>query len=247
MSEDTTETMTEDTVEETGNIDALRRLEALLFAAKKPLTVEEMEERLGVSEDNKIDVRAILRELSDTYESRGFNLVNTGNNWAFKTAADLADTLEHQQEEERTLSRAAMETLSIVAYHQPVTRAEIENIRGVSTSKGTLDILIEAGWVKPGRRRQVPGKPLTWITTDGFLDHFGLQTLMELPGLEELQSSGLLDKRPAIETLPGTPDMFEDEERIAQEEQAQEEEAEAQSENETEDETQEQAEKEATS
>ena len=128
-----------------------------------------------------------------------------------------------------------------------MTRAEIENIRGVSTSKGTLDILIEAGWVKPGRRRQVPGKPLTWITTDGFLDHFGLQTLMELPGLEELQSSGLLDKRPAIETLPGTPDMFEDEERIAQEEQAQEEEAEAQSENETEDETQEQAEKEATS
>ncbi|HCK33377.1 MAG: SMC-Scp complex subunit ScpB [Micavibrio sp.] len=243
MSEDTTE----NTIEETGNIDALRRLEALLFAAKKPLTVEEMEERLGVSQDNKIDVRALLRELSDTYESRGFNLVNTGNNWAFKTAADLADTLEHQQEEERTLSRAAMETLSIVAYHQPVTRAEIENIRGVSTSKGTLDILIEAGWVKPGRRRQVPGKPLTWITTDGFLDHFGLQTLMELPGLEELQSSGLLDKRPAIETLPGTPDMFEDEERIAQEEQAQEEEAEAQSENETEDETQEQAEKEATS
>ena len=238
MSEDTTETITEDTVEETGNIDALRRLEALLFAAKKPLTVEEMEERLGASEDNKIDMRALLRELSDTYESRGFNLVNTGNNWAFKTAADLADTLEHQQEEERTLSRAAMETLSIVAYHQPVTRAEIENIRGVSTSKGTLDILIEAGWVKPGRRRQVPGKPLTWITTDGFLDHFGLQTLMELPGLEELQSSGLLDKRPAIETLPGTPDMFEDEERIAQEE-----EAEAQ----TEDETQEQAEKEATS
>ncbi|MAS87757.1 MAG: SMC-Scp complex subunit ScpB [Micavibrio sp.] len=196
------------------DLDLQRKVEAILFAAKEPLTVEQIEVRLPQG----TDVRAILRALKDTYETRGFTLTQSGNHWAFRTAADLSDILEHQKEEQRQLSRAAMETLAIVAYHQPVTRAEIENIRGVATSKGTLDILMEAGWVKPGRRRQVPGKPLTWITSEDFLDHFGLETIMELPGVEELKASGLLDKRPAIETIPGTPNMFEEEELTAQQE-----------------------------
>lgn len=196
------------------NFELLRKLEAILFAAKKPLEVEDMEARLPKG----TDVRAMLRTLKDRYADRGFHLIQTGNHWAFRTAADLSDILALEKEEDRTLSRAAMETLAIIAYNQPVTRAEIENIRGVATSKGTLDILMEAGWVKPGRRRNVPGKPLTWITSDAFLDHFGLESLMALPGVEEMKAAGLLDKRPALETLPGTPDMFEEEERIAQEE-----------------------------
>lgn len=183
-----------------------RHVEALLFAAKKPLSIMDIEERMPKG----TDVRAILRQLKETYETRGFQLVERENAWAFRTAADLAPILDLEKEETRTLSRAAMETMAIVAYHQPVTRAEIENIRGVATSKGTLDILMEAGWVKPGRRRQVPGKPLTWITTESFLDQFGLESIMALPGLEELKASGLLDKRPAIEALPGTKDLFEE-------------------------------------
>jgi segregation and condensation protein B len=117
--------------------------------------------------------------------------------------------LQITKEVQRKLSRAAMETLAIVAYHQPVTRAEIENIRGVATHKGTLDVLMEAEWVKPGRRRETPGRPLTWVTTTSFLDHFGLEALTELPGLDEMKASGLLDRRPAIETVPGTGELFE--------------------------------------
>jgi len=151
-----------------------------------------------------------LMELQKHYETRGINLVEIDNCWAFRTAEDVADILSVEKEVQRKLSRAAMETLSIVAYHQPVTRAEIENIRGVATSRGTLDVLMEAEWVKPGRRRETPGRPVTWVTTTAFLDQFGLEALTDLPGLDELKASGLLDRRPAIETIPGTGDLFDD-------------------------------------
>ena len=183
--------------------DDLRVLEALLFASVEPLSTNAIRERMG--EDK--DVGGLLMELKRTYDGRGVQLVEMEGSWAFRTAADLGDALQMTREVQRKLSRAAMETLAIVAYHQPVTRAEIENIRGVATNKGTLDVLMEAGWVKPGRRRESPGRPLTWVTTTAFMDHFGLESMNELPGLDELKASGLLDRRPAIETL-GTGDLF---------------------------------------
>jgi segregation and condensation protein B len=128
-------------------------------------------------------------------------LVERDGAWAFRTAADLADQLRVERASVRKLSRAAVETLAVIAYHQPVSRAEIETIRGVATARGTLDVLIEATWIKPGPRRETPGRPGTWITTDTFLDHFGLTGLTDLPGIEELKIAGLLDKRPAIQTL----------------------------------------------
>ncbi len=185
-----------------------RLVEALLFASDKPLTSSDIYSRLP--ED--ADLSAILQELEKTYEERGVNLVQVGNAYAFRTAQDLANNLVLEKEEERKLSRAALETLSIIAYHQPVTRAEIENIRGVATSRGTLDILLEQGWIKPGRRRETPGRPVTWVSTNDFLDHFQLETLTDLPGLDELKASGLLDRRPAIETIPETSELFESDE-----------------------------------
>jgi segregation and condensation protein B len=189
----------------------LRLLEAILFAAEEPLSPQALYERMG--ED--IDVGALLRQVQRRYAGAGINLVERDGRWAFRTAEDLADHLALNREEQRKLSRAALETLAIIAYHQPVTRAEIETIRGVSTSRGTLDTLMEAGWVKPGRRRESPGRPATWVTTPEFLDHFGLESIRDLPGLEELKASGLLDKRPAIETVPDTGDMFDDADEAA--------------------------------
>jgi segregation and condensation protein B len=189
----------------------LRLLEAILFAAEEPLSPQALYERMG--ED--IDVGALLRQVQQRYAGAGINLVERDGRWAFRTAEDLADHLALNREEQRKLSRAALETLAIIAYHQPVTRAEIETIRGVSTSRGTLDTLMEAGWVKPGRRRESPGRPATWVTTPEFLDHFGLESIRDLPGLEELKASGLLDKRPAIETVPDTGDMFDDADEAA--------------------------------
>lgn len=186
--------------------EMIRLLEAILFASESPLTVAQISERMP----SGVEILKLLDELEAFYKPRGFNLVKINNMYAFRSNPDLGDQVKLEKSEERTLSRAAMETLSIIAYHQPVTRAEIENIRGVATSKGTLDILIEIGWVKPGRRRQVPGRPLTWITTNDFMDHFGLETMTDLPGLDELKSAGLLDRRPAIETLPGTGELFEE-------------------------------------
>ena len=186
--------------------DNRRLLEAILFAAEEPLSPQALYERMG----DTVDIGALLKELQERYADAGVNLVERDGRWAFRTAEDLADQLAVSREEQRKLSRAALETLAIIAYHQPVTRAEIENIRGVSTSRGTLDTLMEAGWVKPGRRRESPGRPATWITTPEFLDHFGLESIRDLPGLEELKASGLLDKRPAIETVPDTGDMFDD-------------------------------------
>lgn len=184
----------------------LRVIEALLFASAEPLTTNAIRERVA---DDSVDVGGLLMELQKHYEERGVNLVEMEGSWAFRTATDLGDVLQITKEVQRKLSRAAMETLAIVAYHQPVTRAEIENIRGVATHKGTLDVLMEAGWVKPGRRRETPGRPLTWVTSTSFLDHFGLEALTELPGLDEMKASGLLDRRPAIETVPGTGELFE--------------------------------------
>ena len=183
-----------------GYAEELRVLEAVLFAATEPVPDKILAEHL--SEDKQEDIQDILKMLQYRYEGHGVNLVYRDGAWAFRTAPDLADRLRIEREVPKKLSRAAMETLSIIAYHQPVTRAEIENIRGVSTSKGTLDILIEIGWVKPGRRRQIPGRPLTWLTTPGFLDHFDLSGLDELPGIEEMKEAGLLDQRAAIDTLP---------------------------------------------
>lgn len=186
------------------DVGTMRALEAMLFASTQPLSLGAMRERLPEG----ADVGGLLLELQKNYEGRGVNLMDMQGQWAFRTAADVGDVLQLKREVRRPLSRAAMETLAIVAYHQPVTRAEIENIRGVVISGGTLDILMELGWIKPGRRREAPGRPLTWVTTTNFLDQFGLQSLTDLPGLDDLKSSGLLDRRPAIETTTG--DMFEE-------------------------------------
>lgn len=168
---------------------ALRMLEALLFAATEPLDDATLAGHLP--ED--ADLAALLGELQAAYAERGINVVRVAKRWAMRTAIDLAPLLRRDVEVGRRLSRAGVETLSIIAYHQPVTRAEIEEMRGVSTSRGTLDILLEAGWIKPRGRRQTPGRPVTWVTTDGFLDHFGLESLDDLPGVSDLRAAGLLD------------------------------------------------------
>lgn len=169
--------------------DRLRRLEAVLFAAEKALSRDEI--ALYMPEDS--DIAALLRTLAEHYAGRGIELVERGGRWHFQTAPDLGHILRREREESRKLSRAAVETLSIIAYHEPVTRSQIEDIRGVAISKGTLDVLMEAGWVRPAGRREVPGRPLLYATTQGFLAHFGLQTRRDLPGLADLKAAGLLD------------------------------------------------------
>jgi segregation and condensation protein B len=171
----------------------LRLLEALFFAAAAPLDEAAIGARLGVGRD----IPGLVAELAALYENRGVNLVRTGGGWTFRTAADLAPRLALERVVARKLSRAAIETLAIVAYHQPVTRGEIEEIRGVVISRGILDTLMEAGWVRPKGHRNTPGRPATWVTTPEFLLHFGLDNLTDLPGVEELKAAGLLDSRPA--------------------------------------------------
>jgi segregation and condensation protein B len=179
--------------------EQLRILEALLFAAAEPLA----EQYLATHLRSKDDVRALLEELEGFYASRGINLTRVAGKWAFRTAEDLAYLLERHATEARRLSKAAMETLAIIAYHQPVTRAEIEDIRGVSASAGTVDVLMEIGWVRPRGRRRAPGRPLTYGTTEQFLDHFGLEAIKDLPGLAELKGAGLLDSNlPPDFTVP---------------------------------------------
>ncbi len=177
----------------------LRLIEALLFASAEPVEEEALAKRLP--ED--ADLKGLLAELSALYANRGVHLVRVGKAWAFRTAADLAPFLKLETKIPRSLSTAMTETLAIVAYHQPVTRAEIEEIRGKSLSKGTLDLLLEADWIKPKGHRRTPGHPMTWGTTEAFLDHFGLESLDALPGLDDLKAAGLLDARPAI-TAYGT-------------------------------------------
>jgi len=171
-----------------GPDDLLRAVEATLFAAEEPMTAEAISEHLGGA-----DVREALRELAAHYEERGIHLVERGKRWHFQTAPDLAHLLRREREDVRRLSRAATEVLAIVAYHEPVSRAEIESIRGVQTARGTLDVLMEAGWVRPAGRREVPGRPVIYATTPEFLAHFGLQSRKDLPGIDELRAAGLLD------------------------------------------------------
>ncbi len=166
----------------------VRAVEALLFAAAEPLGIDSIRAYVG-----DVDVRAALAQLTADYAGRGIALVRRGDRWHFETAPDLAHLLRRDRDEVRRLSRAATETLAIIAYHEPVTRAEIEAIRGVQTAKGTLDVLMEAGWVRPAGRREVPGRPLLYATTPGFLAHFGLESRRDLPGIDDLRAAGLLD------------------------------------------------------
>jgi segregation and condensation protein B len=172
-----------------GVTDDARAVEAALFAAEEPMSIAEIAAYVGEA----ADVEAALAALSVHYGGRGIELVERGGRWHFQTAPDLAHILRRERDEARKLSRAAVETLAIIAYHEPVSRAEIEAIRGVQISKGTLDVLMEAGWVRPAGRREVPGRPLTYATTSGFLAHFGLQTRRDLPGIDDLKAAGLLD------------------------------------------------------
>jgi len=170
---------------------SLRILEALLFASAEPLSASDLAPQLGEG----ADVDALLAVLQERYAGRGVNLVKRADKWAFRTAADLDFLLKRETTDNRPLSRAALETLAIIAYHQPATRAEVEEVRGVATGKGTLDLLMEAGWVRMRGRRRTPGRPVTYGTTEAFLDHFGLEALADLPGLEELKGAGLLSNR----------------------------------------------------
>ena len=175
-----------------GDIDAnIRHLESLLFAAVEPIDVQTLRERMP----DDADVGALLARLVRDYEGRGINLVRVADRWRFQTAPDLAHNLIDIKEARRKLSNAALETLAIVAYHQPVTRAEIEDVRGVAVSKGTLDVLMELGWLRLRGRRRTPGRPVTYGTTTGFLAHFNLETISDLPGREDLKAAGLLDPR----------------------------------------------------
>jgi segregation and condensation protein B len=171
--------------------EELRLLEAMLFASAEPLDEATLAARLPA----EVDLPAALARLQQDYALRGVNLVRIGGKWTFRTASDLSWLLSKESIETRKLSRAAIETLAIVAYHQPVTRTEIEDIRGVSTSKGSVDVLLQTGWIRPRGRRRAPGRPVTYGTTDAFLSHFGLDALDDLPGVEELKGSGLLDGR----------------------------------------------------
>lgn len=179
--------------------DEARTIEALIFASATPVSISYLAERLP----RGTDVEAVLRALRAFYASRGVNLVSLEGQWAFRTSADLSFALRSDEHEVRKLSRAALEVLAIIAYHQPVTRAEIEDIRGVQTSKGTLDVLLEAGWVRFRGRRRSPGRPVTFGTTRDFLDHFGLEEIRDLPGIEELKAAGMLSGRiPANLSVP---------------------------------------------
>lgn len=168
--------------------DLVRAVEATLFAAEQPMTAEQISAHL-----EGVEVRDALRELEEHYRERGVRLVERGRRWQFQTAPDLAHLLRREKEQVRRLSRAATEVLAIIAYHEPVSRAEIEAIRGVQTSGGTLDVLMEAGWVRAAGRREVPGRPVIYATTPDFLSHFGLKTRRDLPGIDELKAAGLLD------------------------------------------------------
>ncbi|MEN8676585.1 MAG: SMC-Scp complex subunit ScpB [Alteriqipengyuania sp.] len=189
-----------------------RALEAALFAAEDALTIDQLASHLG--DVDKGAVRDALARLTQFYAPRGLNLVERGKRWHFQTAPDCAHLLRQERESLRKLSRAATEVLAIVAYHEPVSRAEIESIRGVQTSGGTLDVLMEAGWVKPAGRREVPGRPVIYATTPEFLRHFGLESRRDLPGIDELRATGMLD--PVEEAFAA--EMAEDDDRERSEE-----------------------------
>ena len=196
--------------------EAMRMAEALVFASAEPVTEKALAARLPEG----IDVPPVMAELQRLYEKRGVNLVRVGDAWAFRTAGDLAFLMSRDAVQQKKLSRAALEVLAIVAYHQPVTRAEMEDIRGVETSKGTLDLLLETGWVRMRGRRRTPGRPVTYGTTESFLDHFGLAEIRDLPGMEELKGAGLLSTRmPSNFSMPQPPadpdELAEDEDPLS--------------------------------
>ncbi|MEO0394079.1 MAG: SMC-Scp complex subunit ScpB [Pseudomonadota bacterium] len=196
--QDDTGDMTPDQVEERlAMADQRRLVEALLFAAREPVPMNDLRAHLP----KDADLGAVLEDLQTLYNGRGIALERHGDAWAFRTAADLAPVLTKQVDQPKKLTRATLETLAIIAYHQPVTRGEIETIRGVAVSRGALDTLLEQGWIKPGRRRDSPGRPVTWLTTPDFLDHFDLGSINDLPGIDELKAAGLLDARPAVTAL----------------------------------------------
>lgn len=196
-----TETFTDFATDEDGDVaaiparealgDVVRMVEAIIFASSEPVSEKMLLERLPV----EVDLLPVLKLLQSEYRLRGVNLVKSGDGWAFRTASDLSFLMSRDQVKQKKLSRAALEVLAIIAYHQPVTRAEMEDIRGVETSKGTLDVLMETGWVKLRGRRRTPGRPVTYGTTDSFLDHFGLAEIRDLPGMDELRGAGLLSAR----------------------------------------------------
>lgn len=196
--------------------DAERIAEALVFASATPVSQKDIADKLP----DDIDAEIVMQRLSDFYADRGVNLLRIDNSWAFRTSADLSFLIRRDETDVKKLSRAALEVLAIIAYHQPVTRAEIEDVRGVATSKGTLDVLMEASWVRMRGRRRTPGRPVTYGTNGDFLDHFGLETLRDLPGLEELKGSGLLSNRiPSNFQVPmpfDDEDLTEDEDPLSQ-------------------------------
>ncbi|MDG1168433.1 MAG: SMC-Scp complex subunit ScpB [Sulfitobacter sp.] len=185
-----------------------RMIEAILFATSEPVTLRELESRMP----HGCDAGEAMVHLRKRYEGRGVQVVKIGDGYAIRTASDLGFLMQKETVEVRKLSRAAIETLAIIAYHQPVTRAEIEEIRGVSVSRGTVDQLLEMEWIRFGRRKMTPGRPVTFVVTQGFLDHFGLESARDLPGLKELRSAGLLESRPPPGTLPLMGDTEEEDE-----------------------------------
>ena len=175
----------------------IKLLEAVLFASGEPVEQDDLKNKIS----DKENIEKYLEDIKDFYSTRGVNLIKTGNKWSFRTSIELADDLTIFKTQKRKLSRAAIETLSIIAYQQPITRSEIENIRGVQMGRGSIDHLMEIGWIKPSGRKNIPGKPTLWITTDLFIEHFGLKDISDLPNKEELKASGFLDKRAAIATI----------------------------------------------
>ena len=175
----------------------IKIIEAILFASSDPVSEDDLKEK--ITNINNFD--EYLLNIQKYYETRGVNLIKTGSKWSFRTSSDLIDELTIFKQQKRRISRAALETLAIIAYHQPITRSEIENIRGVQMGRGSIDHLFEIGWIKPGARKNIPGKPTLWSTTDMFLEHFGLENLSSLPNKDELKASGFLDKRAAIATI----------------------------------------------
>lgn len=215
---DETETQEESLFEAPPMAEQERMVEAVLFASAEPVSVRDLEARMP----HGCDAKEALSHLQKRYEGRGVRVVKVGDAWAMRTAPDLGFLMQKETVETRKLSRAAIETLAIIAYHQPVTRAEIEEIRGVSVSRGTIDQLLELEWIRLGRRRMTPGRPVTFVVTPEFLDHFGLESARDLPGLKELRSAGLLENRPppglgqdgdedGEEGAIGQPELFEDE------------------------------------
>ncbi|SEO53578.1 condensin subunit ScpB [Salinihabitans flavidus] len=185
-----------------------RMVEAILFATAAPVTVKDLNDRMP----HGSDAAEALVHLRKRYDGRGVQVVKVGDAWAMRTAPDLGFLMQQEMVETRKLSRAAIETLAIIAYHQPVTRAEIEEIRGVSVSRGTVDQLLEMEWIRFGRRKMTPGRPVTFVVTQEFLDHFGLESARDLPGLKELRGAGLLENRPPPTAMPGPGETSEDEE-----------------------------------